>query len=75
MSLYLQISGHKPRHAGSGLSILTAYVPKGKLKILITDIELVYKEIPGITPTSREGLAGCDILGRRQSVPGRRELN
>ncbi len=50
MSLYLQISGHKPRHAGSGLSILTAYLPKGKLKILITDIELVYKEVPGISP-------------------------
>ncbi len=48
MSLYLQISGHKPRHAGSGLSILTAYLPKGKLKILITDIDLLYKEVPGI---------------------------
>ena len=42
MSLYLQISGHKPRHAGSGLPILTAYLPKGKLNILITDIDLLY---------------------------------
>ena len=53
MSLYLQISGHKPRHAGSGLSILTAYLPKGKLKILITDIDLLYKEVPGMPTPHR----------------------
>jgi hypothetical protein len=39
-----QISGQKPRHAGSGPPILTALKRKEKLKILIAEIELLDKE-------------------------------
>jgi hypothetical protein len=67
MSLYLQISGHKPRHAGSGLSILTALNGKGKLKILITDIDLLDKEVPGTQVESHKDGLCCDILNKRQA--------
>jgi hypothetical protein len=44
MSLSFQISGHKPRHAGSGPLILTALFRKEKLKILMADIDLLDKD-------------------------------
>jgi hypothetical protein len=45
MSLSFQISGHKPRRARSGPTILTALKHKEKLKILIADIDLLDEEV------------------------------
>src|SRR5580698_6597831 len=41
--LIFQISGHQPRHAGSGSPILTTLTRKEKLKILMADIDLLNK--------------------------------
>jgi hypothetical protein len=45
MSFSFQISGHEPRHAGSGSPILTALKRKEKLIILMAVIELLDKDV------------------------------
>jgi CHASE2 domain-containing sensor protein len=39
---------------------------KGKLKILITDIDLLDKEVPGTSVEFHKDRLRCDILGRRR---------
>src|SRR6185437_16591991 len=59
----VQISGHKPRHAGSGSLILTAQFLKEKLKFLIADIDLL--DEGGQTD---EGQLGCPCATNELSI-------
>jgi hypothetical protein len=72
MSFSFQISGHEPRHAGSGPTILTALKRKEKLKILMAVIDLLDKEDKRKSCVVHEGMGSCDTLGLTKYLPSRR---